>query len=786
MEVFTLIRANIRHKRGSFFSVIILMFIIATALTTIISVNQNISKRSGEALDAVGLGDLVITISDLKCTNEMLSKVKNNKNVNHVEVIPTISTELTVNGTAANNSIFIEEYEPKKHPYQVYTENGMSFVDNPELLKTGEIYVPISYKNTFDCELGDKISMSNGNDQDVFKIKGFIEEPFCGSETISIKFVFLGKEDFNRLYQTRITSIEDISNRDKISGWYLVNVFKNGESNLNINDIKISINQDSGIVNNSLVTLSKELSSEYTLLFIKLISGILYTFTILLFIVVLIVMGHSISTGFEMDYVNIGVLKSQGFTKGVLRKVYIYQYLFAQIIGVMIGLVFSLPAIHLLNGVFVPLTGLLASEKISIVTCGILILFILFISFLFVLIKTRKVAEISPMRAISGGRESIYFSSRLNIPVDGKLLNLKLAFRQLTTNKKQYVSSGLIVAILVYFMITITTLNSCMNEKSIQKLFGGAVSDLSINYLNFENKQKQIEEEINGISPIKKKYNFMYNYFVLNDEEYLAQIHSDPSMFYSIIKGRAPLYDNEIVITEIVSKDINKTIGDSVKITCGDKTEEYLISGIYQSISDMGKCFGFSMDAAKKIDPNLKITSTDYEIEDSTESTEIAKLLSEEYGDSIEVVDVNSEDTFEDTILETIQMITYIIYVISIIFIWVVVLIVCSKMFLKEKKDFGIYKAFGFTTANLRLQFALRFLLVALIGSILGIITNVFLNNKMMGALLKLLGISNYVTEYSMLGFLVPSTLISICFFLFSYLLSGKIKRVDTKSLIVE
>jgi len=54
---------------------------------------------------------------------------------------------------------------------------------------------------------------------------------------------------------------------------------------------------------------------------------------------------------------------------------------------------------------------------------------------------TEKISEISPMRAISGGRESVFFANRLNRPINGSTLNFKLAIRQLTSNKRQYLSS---------------------------------------------------------------------------------------------------------------------------------------------------------------------------------------------------------------------------------------------------------------------------------------------------------------------------------------------------------
>ena len=46
----------------------------------------------------------------------------------------------------------------------------------------------------------------------------------------------------------------------------------------------------------------------------------------------------------------------------------------------------------------------------------------------------------------------------------------------------------------------------------------------------------------------------------------------------------------------------------------------------------------------------------------------------------------------------------------------VVIHMVCSKAFLRGRRDVGIYKALGFTSGKLQLQFVVRFFIVAALG----------------------------------------------------------------------
>ena len=84
------------------------------------------------------------------------------------------------------------------------------------------------------------------------------------------------------------------------------------------------------------------------------------------------------------------------------------------------------------------------------------------------------------------------------------------------------------------------------------------------------------------------------------------------------------------------------------------------------------------------------------------------------------------------------------------------------------------------------LQFALRFLLVSALGSAAGVLLCILLNNRMLSLLLRTVGITNFITEYSAFTLLVPIVLICSCFFLFSYFTSEKVKSVEIKELITE
>ena len=110
----------------------------------------------------------------------------------------------------------------------------------------------------------------------------------------------------------------------------------------------------------------------------------------------------------------------------------------------------------------------------------------------------------------------------------------------------------------------------------------------------------------------------------------------------------------------------------------------------------------------------------------------------------------------------------------------------CNKMLQTEKKNLGIYRALGFTGSKLRLQFAFRFLIVSALGTLAGVALNFLLANRVLGALMHLIGMAFFKSSFSVAAILPPLMLVWVAFFAFAFLLSGKVKRLDVRELITE
>lgn len=785
MEIVTLLKANIRKKKSTFISIMLLMVIIVAAMTSILSVQNNYDQALEDAFIYENAGDVTAFVNSARLTEELCSAVENSKLVQEVTYFPAICTNGTSLGDKWDgNAYWLMEM---RSGIRLYNEELNGFEEEIPALEKGEIYLPLGLKSKLECNIGDTIRMELicgyfGE----FTIKGFVQEPCQGAMNIGWKQVFISKEDYEALYDL----CHPLETDEVQFSFTMVQIKQAQDVDLSPTRFQRELNLETGIIDISIGALNKDQSLRYSTLLPDVVMNIVLAFVICLFVIILIVMSHSISTEIEIDYVTFGILKAQGFSKEKIRLIIMLQYLFAQTAGIVAGLIAAVPIERTISNICMGITGVLPKMGLSFGKSLLCMGGFLFVSAIMILLKTQKVAKISPVRAISGGREEIYFDSRLNMPISKKALSASLSFRQFISAKKRYLGAVFIVAILVFCMVTVNLTGNILSSREALSSMGLAIPDLEVYYMEKSQDTEcwnEIEKIIESHTKIKDKNVQISSYASVNGENLLCDRYEYPEYINGIAKGRAPLYDNEILITEMVAELLEVEIGDEVTVSFQENQETFLISGFYQSGSDSGMAFAMNFEGAKKVGIDTSWAYHYYVLEDTSELKQIEEEINEKYGSFLGVwVYDEEENSVWREYEEIVDVLKIIIYTFSILFAFVVVRMVCTKTFVQERRDIGIYKAIGFTTRKLRLGFGIRFFIIAVLGSILGAILSVLFSAKVLGAVFSLIGLSRVTLEYSFLAVFIPTVAIALSFFLFAYLVSSKIRKVEIKELIIE
>ena len=794
MDIIKLIRSNIRYKKGSFKGIMILMMIIALSVSVIVSLKRNFPNSIESSYDRKYDANITLNIRSEFLTDEMVEELKDNPLVGDVSVIDALCPYRCTYSNGKNESFDTRFIAQNDTIDSIWNEDMTDIVTEVPKLSKGEVYLSRVLKDYDNLKIGDKMTVYFEGASYEFTIKGFVEEPACGSSLISLKVSFISQEDFDEIADNRKKALAD-NPEISLELFKIVYITKADDCDLTDNKFAQEINKTSDIESYAHGVLTKSESLYYHGLMTDIILNIFLSFVIILVVIVFVVMSNSISSSIEMNYTDLGILKAQGFDNRRLKLVFLGQYMLAEVIGTVVGFILSVPVIIYLPRAFEAVVGIKIVGGIAIVPCMLILLGILTISALYIMLISEKVGTISPIRAVSGGRCEVFFDSRITLPIKGKALSPSLAFRQFTSGGKRYVASILIASLLVFFLMTMTGMTDAVSSENAQRAMGATSENITI-AMNTEERSpenteyvrkqfEKMEDIIREYSDIEERYGFESTYMILNGEKLYCIMSEDEEVF-TVTKGRAPLYENEIVVSQIYAEDMGYNIGDVVEVSFRGRKKSCVISGFITDIKDAGRFFGMNSEAAAFFIDDFVVQYVGYKLSDPDKAEDIKEKIESELTGDIYVHIYSGEGSFEKMITTIAYSIKAVIYIISAIFALVVVSMICSKTFVREKIDIGIYKAMGFTSRNLRLQFAVRFLIVAFFGIIFGTALSLSLSEKILSYLLRGMGIVNFVIDYRFITVFLPIAAVAFCYFLFAYIAAGKTKKVEVRSLITE
>lgn len=127
-----------------------------------------------------------------------------------------------------------------------------------------------------------------------------------------------------------------------------------------------------------------------------------------------------------------------------------------------------------------------------------------------------------------------------------------------------------------------------------------------------------------------------------------------------------------------------------------------------------------------------------------------------------------------------------IIYLIAALFVLISVALTASKLLQSETGKMAIYKSMGLSSDRLRISFALRFLVVVIIGTGVGIGLSAVFADSAIAKIFKTFGIGEFHSGFSILGTVLPMFVIPFLFFGAALIFSARLKQVSIVKLISE
>ncbi len=815
MELLTLFRRDIKKKHGTIICMSVLTMLIIALCSITFSIKKNFITGMLEARENCKGCDYLGFCYEDKDTEELLQKLstdKNTKEVRKFHLIESISKP-AVNNIYYGNGTYFASLSEYMEDIRVFDESGTGFLNEAPKLEKNEIYIPIGLKSFYKCEIGDTLCVNFGAEEYVdengnkaiknateseYKIKGFVQMPETGSGVIGWKILVLNGVEFDELYRisqqgTKVVRDNGASSDPMYNFCYnMYKIYKSDDCTLDSKHYVRYLNENMGFSNIINSGISIDESEEYSGLYVNIFFGVSLGFSIVLLFIVLIVMISNISSDIENDYSELGVMKAIGFSNKTLRIRIGSIYIFAELAGAAFGLILAVVMSKILAFSMISNTGVLSVEYFEWIKSLLLLPVIIAISVIAIMIKCRTLLKISPVKAVRGNKNDVYYDNRGNVRITKKGFNSRLAFRTISSEPVRFIGITVITAILCFAMILAMGTINMMKDENVMVSLGIDYCDIYFNSYNgcilTEEKENEILNHVREYSEISHFYDFKnIDDVCINGDMIYTQAYMHPEEITGILKGRAPLYKNEFICTEKVCSEYDLSIGDEVELSIHGVKSTFVLSGINQSMQDVGFCLKLNIGGIAEMIPDTEIKHLSIDIADSSKNQVIVDRLNELYSDDFGRATVSTDNQEVKNLFGTATLLVRIvIFLFSVIFFFVTIKMLVNKAFLKERRDLGIYKSVGFTSNHLRMLFAIRFTMVSVIGAVAGVVFGILFSGKMMGLILYMTGITYLPLN---MGLIEVIAVIAVCFvtiFVSAYLTSSRIKTVEVRELIVE
>lgn len=810
----TLVLAGLRKDKGTFVGLALLLFLAALALTLTTSLFVDLSGREEALLDQVGAGDVAANDLVSNLTDEDIDEIEALPEVGEVKVTEAFAAPTRVED--ARGSEIVKSSPPSANAYEawgssldfnVLDDDLSSYRDAKGGPADDEAYVRVAEHTLHDMQIGDRLVLDIGGRETSLRVAGFYEDPQMGTPFMETKRYLLSAGTFEKL----LAEVEKtgVSGAGVSSG--AVSMEKETYPIREINVMLTPEARSQGIDGHDLTQLiddgtswgasahtmfSRQTLAGYGLLVVQVITAVLAVFSLILFVVALILCLHTASSSIQSGYADWGVLKGVGLPRNGLCRVLVMQYALAAFAGLALGFVAGCLLEPLFWPMFLLITGILVVEAsfpwAGICCCAALLAALVAC----VAVMTRKIGRITPLAALRQGDGDVRFSPRGASAISGSCLRASLAWRAIMSEKGRYAGIGACSLLLCAFVALCFGIGGAVaGDDAVYKAFGVWKSDGSVRFDGQEVSLDEVRETIEGVSPITREWEEGAAVLNLNGEActFVGVSDTDVLEEASIVSGRAPKHDNEALVGLSLARTKGLSVGDELQVEKGDGEERtYIVSGLLSSVLNSGNSVVLTYEGLQnlmELKPEVTDVLRQYQLADPDKADEVAEALASRFGDSVDTELTGLFGSSTNMLLLIRDMLTAIGYAMSafaLALACVAVMLTSRRTLLSERRDMGIYRAMGFTAASLRASFALRFLVVSAVGALAGSALTMAAGGALISTLFSLFGVGAFSLALPAWEALAISAAFALAFALSAFGMSRRIKEVSVRELVVE
>lgn len=808
--------ANIGKTKSVSGTLAIIFLIAALLLNAGLLVVVNYGNFFESLKEELLPADAYYCMSDILYTEEVKSYLDGNEHVQKVQAhdVRWLSTQIIYQGKEQSFAVLFNDMdEPREMCKWKIVENGSS---NGRGAMPGvkdapmPVYVPDIFKAVGGYQLGDPIELkyteaqTGGEKTLAFTVQGYTEDIFFSSIDVGFVSFYLPGETYQEvadilndpLYKAHVvfTNVDDINNVAVIEGGIQEILGLNSASL-----VAVDFSALFAAVDLSLIEMARCMMA-------NMVAAMMVVFALVLVVVCLLVVRFRIVNSLEEDVVNIGSLKSMGYTSQQIILSVILQFCLIAGAGSLAGIALSYPALPAVSMVFEQQSGLKWEQGFDggVSSAAFLAIELIVVSVAW--LSARHIGKLSPVSALRMETSARKYS-RNYLPLEGAAsvasesrLPMLLALKSVVHNMKQTV---MIVTILIAVTFVgaygvIMYYNTSVDTKAFAEVPGMEICN-AIAMLNPGLDQTQAVQAIEGMDAVRKGQYLDEVKLRVEGTDVAAVVMETYAGKESMLvyEGRYPLSDHEIVLAGILAERLHKTVGDTVAVGFGDQEEVFNVVGLSNGSSMGGLNTSILTRDFLRFNPDFKHQSLYIYLAKGTDAAGFIEDLETVFKDRFEdqadqkmlLGTVNFDKELASGMASYQSIVAAMGLVMLVITGCVVALVlyfVISSSVIRKRRELGIQKAIGFTTFQLMNQISIGFMLPIFVGAAVGSVLGAYYTNPLMSVVMRGMGVMKagfIVDPYWVVAFGAATVVAS---YLLSLLISWRIRKISAYALVAE
>lgn len=780
--IIKLVKSNIRNDFGQIISYFLILILSVWMLHTGLLILFGYSRLYAEKQVELNGADVVIrTLSDSE--QEMAQLLSADPSIRDYERYEILSKEVTFqrdgydadtkNGNAEKELAML--FEPYGEWGEIekpgFVEQSTEEYDNP-------IYLSLYEKTNLGVELGDTFHCQISGKDYSFTVAGFFEQIITGG---IMETAYVSAEQYNAW---REQMIKDMGYG--IPYLYCVRLAE-GQNDVVAGGELMTALGSRGITG-YVITHSMTVS-QYSYMQ-NIIAAILSAFALVITAVSLIIIYFKISNSIEQNITNIGALKALGYTSAQIRLSMVLEFTLTAAVACVLGTGISYGTLSFLEPRMRYFAYMVWKYRFDPAALLITMVLIVGAAMLVSFFGTKSIVALDPVQALRFGLCAHSFRKN-HFPMettDGPLTWL-LALKAAAQNRKQNIMLvGLMLA--VGFVGTFSVFlgyNTIYKKMNLFHLVNGITPDVEVTIRN-----PDAFYDIAELSGVKSVFWEDIQEMTVEDYSVYCTITDDFGNIAQlpIYEGRAPKYDNEIAVGGVLAQNLGVSVGDEVTVSGNGKSVSYLITGLQQGATNMGMEIYMTEEGAKHLlfEVSREVFCMEVQEPKLENSLRLVEELENMYGTRLLSYSnsVESLENGEDITITVCVLVISLLLIVSVLVIVLSMNLLVKTVIIRKQREYGIEKAIGFSSGQLRLQLALSMMPQTACGAVCGALLGYLFSNRLLSALLNSVGVMKANMEVGLWMGLLSAVCVVGAVFLLVWVISSRIRRISAYSLITD